>query len=156
MSDSNPKSEPRETADTPSDPTPRGDAEPGTGSLEPSDEGTQAEAAPAAPKRRRRRQKGGSEGQLDAQGRERPQFILGFPEDPELDSLVRAFEAGNYARVRREAPELARRTTDARVRAAARELRRRIDPDPALRYVLLTTLALLAVLVYWAYGHSGH
>jgi hypothetical protein len=157
MSDSNRKRESPNEAEAPSETTPRGDGETPAREALDAAQGDVAEAVPAARKpRRQRHRKRAAEVQYDAQGRERPRFLLGFPRDPELDELVRAFEGGNYARVRRDAPRLAERTTDARVRAAARELRRRIDPDPALRYVLLTALALLAVLVYWAYGHSGH
>ena len=156
MSDRKQKRESPEEANPPREPTPRGDADAEDRSL---DEvvGDGEQAAPSAPPRaRRRRRKRARDAEYDAQGHERPRFLLHFPDDPELAALVRAFEAGNYARVRREAPVLAQRTKDARVRAAARELRRRIDPDPVLRYVLLTAFALLAVLIWWAYGHSVH
>src|SRR5262249_2012754 len=66
-------------------------------------------------------------------GRERPAFLLGFPSDPELERLMRAFELGNYALVRTGAPELAEKTTDPKVRAAAEELARRIEPDPLVK-----------------------
>lgn len=103
---------------------------------------------PAAPRARR--------APLDAQGRERPAFVLDFPHDPELEALITAFERGDYARVRVEAPALAERTTDDEVRAAALELRRRIDPEPLMKYLVVIALALLGFLTLWAYGKSAH
>ena len=90
---------------------------------------------------------------LDAAGRERPRFLLGFPPDPDLARLSAAFEAGNYALVRAEAEALAQRTEDPAVRTAALELRRRIDPDPLAKYLLALTAALLLSLAYFAYHH---
>jgi hypothetical protein len=90
---------------------------------------------------------------LDASGRERPRFLLGFPQDPDLQRLSAAFEAGNYALVRAEAEALAERTENPAVRDAALELRRRIDPDPLAKYLLALTAALLLSLAYFAYHH---
>lgn len=87
---------------------------------------------------------------------DRPAFALGFPQDPELDALVVAFEAGDLGRVRREAPELAKKTDRDEVRAAARELRRRVDPDPLAVYLLGIAAALLVFLAgwYWLHPHA--
>lgn len=90
---------------------------------------------------------------LDAAGRERPRFLLGFPEHPELQRLARAFEVGNYALVRAEAEALAERAESRAVRDAALELRRRIEPDPLAKYLLALTAGLLLSLAYWAYHH---
>ncbi|HYQ15698.1 MAG TPA: hypothetical protein VEQ58_08075 [Polyangiaceae bacterium] len=90
---------------------------------------------------------------LDAAGRERPRFLLGFPPHPELQRLAAAFEAGNYALVRAEAEALAERTESRAVKEAALELRRRIEPDPLAKYLLALTAALLLSLAYWAYHH---
>lgn len=90
---------------------------------------------------------------LDAKGRERPRFLLAFPEHPDLARLAAAFEAGNYALVRDEADALAERTEDPAVRDAALELRRRIEPDPLVKYLLALTAALLLFLTYFAYNH---
>jgi hypothetical protein len=90
---------------------------------------------------------------LDATGRERPRFLLGFPQHPDLARLTAAFEAGNYALVRAEAGALAERTENPAVRDAALELRRRIDPDPLAKYLLALTAALLLFLAYFAYHH---
>lgn len=89
---------------------------------------------------------------LDADGRERPRFLLSFPSDPQLDVLVRAFERGDFASVREAAPKLAASTADPAVRAAALELRRRIDPDPTVVRLLLLACALLIFVSVWAYA----
>ena len=88
---------------------------------------------------------------LDDKGRERPRFLLGFPQHPELMRLAEAFEAGNYALVRAEAEALAERADSRAVRDAALELRRRIEPDPLAKYLLALTGALLLSLAYWAF-----
>jgi hypothetical protein len=105
----------------------------------------EAEAAEVVPARR---------AELDAAGRERPRFLLSFPDDPELDRLVLAFERGDFATVRTDAPALAERAEDPRVRDAALELRRRLEPDPLMKYLLLASVVLLMVLVLHAYSHK--
>jgi hypothetical protein len=105
-------------------------------------------APPDAPEPRRAR--------LDAKGNERPEFLLDFPEDPALEPLIAAFEAGNYARVRELAPRVAEAAENAEVRSAALELRRRIDPDPLARYLLLVSVLLFVFLAVWAYAVQGH
>lgn len=101
-------------------------------------------AAPAEPERRAKR---------DERGVERPAFLLSFPADPDLDRLVSAFEAGDYATVRREAPDLAEHAEDPRVRDAALELWRRIEPDPLIRYMLFASIGLLVFLIIYFYSH---
>jgi hypothetical protein len=90
---------------------------------------------------------------LDQSGRERPRFLLGFPQHPDLQRLSAAFEAGNYALVRDEAEALAERAESPAVRDAALELRRRIEPDPLAKYLLALTGALLLFLAWFAYHH---
>lgn len=92
-----------------------------------------------------------AEHSLNADGRERPRFLLAFPNDPELQRLVRAFEAGNYQAVRVGARKLAEDTPDPLVREAARELRRRIDPDPLMKYLLMVALTLFVFVVWYTY-----
>jgi len=92
---------------------------------------------------------------LDSNGMERPKFLLDYPEDPELDRLIAAFESGNYAFVRREADAVANAATDPSVRDAALELRRRIEPDPLAKYLLAIAVLLLVYLVAWAYRQGG-
>jgi hypothetical protein len=65
--------------------------------------------------------------------------------------LVAAFERGDFAYVRAHAEQLAKDATDKRVAAAAKQLRRRIDPDPLVVQLLLMALALLAFLIGWTY-----
>lgn len=89
-------------------------------------------------------------------GRERPRFLLQFPDDPELQRLVRAFEAGNYQAVRVGAPKLARATEDPIVRAAARELSLRIEPDPLVKYLLGVAVALFVFVVWYTYQGQPH
>lgn len=93
---------------------------------------------------------------LNADGMERPTFLLDFPEDPALEQLIEAFEAGNYARVRAGADALAQATSNRAVRNAALELRGRIEPDPLAKYLLLISAALLVVLTLWAYHAESH
>lgn len=129
----------------------------------------EAEAPEAPPRRKKKRRKveeeaepaKALEGPLEnAPARparpEAPAFARGFPRDPALDALVAAFEAGDYARVRREAPALARSTDRDEVRAAARELRRRLDPDPLASYLLGIAAVLLVFLAgyYWLHPHT--
>jgi len=110
-----------------------------------------------AKKRRRstRPSRAGDRSQLDANGRERPRFLLAFPDHPELAKLSRAFEAGDYAYVREHASEVAQRTDDDEVRRAALELAERIKPDPLIKYLLVLSIALLAYLVIHAYSSHG-
>jgi hypothetical protein len=93
---------------------------------------------------------------LTADGRERPRFLTAFPADPELQRLVRAFEAGNYEAVREGASKLAEATPDPIVREAARELRRRIDPDPLMKYLLAVSLLLFVFVVWYTYQGQSH
>jgi hypothetical protein len=82
-----------------------------------------------------------------------PAFALGFPEDPALDALVAAFEQGDYACVRREAPALVKSTDSVAVRKATRELVKRLDPDPVAVYLLAGAALLLAFLAFWYWTH---
>lgn len=88
---------------------------------------------------------------LDADGRQRPAFILRFPAHPELDRLVAAFEAGNFAQVRAQAPKLAQDAEDPAVRQAALELARRIEPDRNVVILLLLAVAMFLFVASWAY-----
>jgi hypothetical protein len=81
-------------------------------------------------------------------------FLRSFPDDPELNRVIAAFEAGDFATVRTEAPKLAERTESAAVKKAALDLRRRIEPDPMQIYLLGITLLLLLFLTVWFYWHK--
>jgi hypothetical protein len=80
-----------------------------------------------------------------------PAFARSFPTDPQLDALVQAFQAGNYAQVRKEAPELARSSTSSpEIQGAAKELLHRTQADPLMVWLLVITGFLLATLcLYW-------
>jgi hypothetical protein len=87
----------------------------------------------------------------DAQGRDRPAFLLRFPEDPELEPLISAFEVGNYAKVREQAPRLVERSESLEVKAAAAELLRRIEPDPLVKMLLAVAIGLFFAVVGFVY-----
>lgn len=86
--------------------------------------------------------------------RHRLLFAAKYPRDEALDALVDAFEAGNYERVRIEAPKLAQATDDPAVARAARDLERRLHPDPLAVRMVLGAGALLLFLTYWFYSHA--
>ena len=127
----------------------------------PSEEAEESEAEEERP-RRRRKKRAPAEALDEAKAPEAarpdlPAFARSFPRDERLDALVAAYEAGDFARVRREAPALAKETESAEVRAAARELARRLDPDPLATYLLGIAALLLLVLAgwYWLHPHTG-
>jgi hypothetical protein len=88
---------------------------------------------------------------LNAVGEERPAFLLEYPADPALEALMLAFEAGDFATVRAQAPELARRTHSEEVRRAAEELCQRTHPDRLLVWLLALSISLFVFLVSWVY-----
>ena len=84
----------------------------------------------------------------------RPAFSQEFPRTSELDALVDAFAAGDYARVRKEALRLAETAPEGEVRRAARTLLERTKPDPVAVWLVALTAGLLVIVsVYWM-GHS--
>lgn len=82
-------------------------------------------------------------------------FAANWPRDPELDRLVEAFERGNYAYVREHAPRVASATKDPKIKAAALDLRRRIDPAPPAAILLFTALGLLLVIGGYYLSHAS-
>lgn len=107
------------------------------------------EPEPPVKKRRKKRRKAAAEGEpvYDLP------FARGWPEDAELRPLVEAFSRGNYAYVRANAAGVAERASDPKVRAAARDLRRRIDPDPIAGILVLVAIGLLVMLASHYLGH---
>ncbi|NUO51528.1 MAG: hypothetical protein HOV80_21950 [Polyangiaceae bacterium] len=85
---------------------------------------------------------------------EAPLFARTYPKTPEVEALLAAFERGNYARVREEAPALASRSSDPEVKRAAEDLLRRIQPDPVSKTLLAVAALLLLFFVYWYFGHQ--
>lgn len=86
-----------------------------------------------------------------------PAFARRFPRDPALDRLVTLFEQGNYAAVRKDAPALLASTKDDAVRAAVRELQKRMAPDPlSVGLVVLAALLLVSLAGwYWTHPHEA-
>jgi hypothetical protein len=127
----------------------------------PSDEVEKSEPEEGRPRRKRRKRAEAEAVEETTAAEEKrpevPAFARTFPREPRLDALVAAFEAGDYARVRREAPALDQDSEPAEVRAAARELRRRLDPDPLAAYLLGIAALLLTFLAgwYWLHPHAG-
>ncbi|CAN5759423.1 hypothetical protein BH09MYX1_BH09MYX1_34570 [soil metagenome] len=79
---------------------------------------------------------------------DRPTFAKDYPK--ELDDLVAAFEAGNYALVRVEAGKIASGDGSKALKRGAAELVARTEPDRMQLVLLAVALALLIVLsVYW-------
>lgn len=85
----------------------------------------------------------------------RPPFAANYPRTPEMDRLLAAFRAGDYAYVRREAPAVAERSDDEGVKRAALDLRRRLEPEPVALYLLGLGVALLLAL-YGYYLQQSH
>ncbi len=104
------------------------------------------EESPAEPKPKKKRKKP-----------EADEPVAALPRNEALDPLIAAFDAGNYAFVRAEAPRLMKATEDDAVRAAARDLLRRIDPDPMAKWMMGGAGLLLASLAgwYWMHAHGG-
>jgi len=75
--------------------------------------------------------------------------------DPELDALTAAFEAGDFARVRADAPRLIASAKDDTVKRTAEILLARTRPDPLAAALLAISAVLLVVLSAWWIAHSG-
>lgn len=79
---------------------------------------------------------------------DRPKFAKDYPK--ELDELIAAFEAGNYALVRAEAGKIAAGDGSAALKRAARDLASRTGPDRVQLVLIGIAFALLAGLsAYW-------
>jgi hypothetical protein len=65
--------------------------------------------------------------------------------------LIAAFEVGNYAKVREQAPRLVERSESLEVKAAAAELLRRIEPDPLVKMLLAVAIGLFFAVVGFVY-----
>ncbi len=85
-----------------------------------------------------------------------PAFAKDYPNDPALDALVAAFDRGDFGRVRREAPRLARAAPSDAVRLAAEELALRTRPDRlSIVFFGLTALLLVFLASYWWWRAGG-
>jgi hypothetical protein len=92
--------------------------------------------------------------QQSRDGDAHPPFARQYPRTPEIDRLLEAFERGDYATVRVDAPKVAAGATDPQVAAAARDLAKRTLPDPMALYLMGLTLALLVFLSAWFLLHG--
>lgn len=112
--------------------------------------------AASRPLRKKRKKRKGSDEPSRAR-KNVPGFAAKFPREPELDRLVDAFDRGDYRLVRAEATRLAKDDPREEVRGAARELLRRIDPDPLAVILLVAAVVLLVFLAawYWAQGQAA-
>ncbi len=84
---------------------------------------------------------------------DRPAFAKDFPQHPEIDRILDLFDRGNYALAREDARALVKSTDDDAVRAAAREILKRLDPEPAAIYLVAISALLLAILAGWYWMH---
>lgn len=91
---------------------------------------------------------------LDRDGRERPAFIFSYPDDPDLAKLTAAFERGDFRTVGHGAKSLAESATNPEVKAAARDLLLRIQPDPLVRSFWFIAVVVFTFLVAWSYSQS--
>lgn len=110
---------------------------------------------------------------MSAAGLRRPSFAAGFPRDARLDEAVKLFDRGDYKACRalataildnkkeprspyREPMDGAPEEASLEVRAAARELLRRMDPDPLVKVLVALAAGLLALVAgyYWTHPLS--
>lgn len=82
-------------------------------------------------------------------------FTRSFPDDSALKQLVVAFEQGRYDVTRKLAQDIIERSPDRRVRQSAKEVLRRLQPDPLAAKVFVLVGLLLVVLSVWAYTNHG-
>jgi hypothetical protein len=80
-------------------------------------------------------------------------FLSDAEKAPELARALAAFHAGNYALVRIETARVLAEAQDESVKSLALELQRRTQPDPLLRYLLVVSFVLLAIVTVFAYVH---
>lgn len=85
----------------------------------------------------------------------RPVFAKDFPPDADLDRILDLFDRGNFALAREGAQALLKRSEDDDVRSAARQILKRMEPEPAATYLIAISAVLLAILAgwYWMHGH---
>jgi hypothetical protein len=96
-----------------------------------------------------------SAGASDAARPARPGLARDLPDDPELDVLVAAFEAGDFGRVRALAKQLNASSKDDAVKRAAEVVLARTKADPLQTTLLLISALLLVLLSGWWVVHSG-
>ena len=101
------------------------------------------------------REDGTAPARSSSAGAPRPPFAADFPRDPELDGLVAAFEAGDFARVKEGVPRILASPADDAVKTAAKALLARTRPDPLATLLLAISAVLLVLLSAWWMTHDG-
>lgn len=87
---------------------------------------------------------------------QRPEFAKDFPNSTAVDTLLDAFEKGNYAFVRSESEKILATAEDPEEKKAAAEMLARLRPDPLAIKLLLGAISLLVVLTIWTYASHHH
>lgn len=98
---------------------------------------------------------GDESGDSSAADPRRAAFLDDLPDSPELQPLIAAFVAGNYAVLREQELALRAQSKDPDVLAAARELVERTEPDPLSKALLGFAVLFFLFLVAWVYLHHG-
>lgn len=101
----------------------------------------------AAPKKKKKQHKKARRAESDAKKKPEPPPGAGTPEGDKLREALRAFDVGDYARVRARTKELAS-AEDPKVREAAADLASRIAVDPVQVVVMLACAAVLVAIAY--------
>jgi hypothetical protein len=84
----------------------------------------------------------------------RPPFAAGYPDDARLDRALELLRVGNYRAMRALVEPLTLGDGEPAVAAAARDLVRRISPDPIAFVLLGVTALLLLTLTLWSLHES--
>ena len=83
-----------------------------------------------------------------------PAFALAYPlDDEDLEEIARLFEQGHYGDVRERAMKLVHQTERDEVRRAARDVLKRLEPDPVAKYLIAGAAVLLVFLAGWFWTH---
>lgn len=89
---------------------------------------------------------------LDRDGRVRPIIVSQYPaSDERLNALVRAFETGDFRKLRVDAKTLLEASPEPEVRRATEDLLRRITPHPLILLFLAAAIALFVTMTIWVY-----
>jgi len=87
---------------------------------------------------------------------QRPAFAKDYPTNATIDTLLEAFEKGNYAYVRSTSEKIIASSDDAEEKMAAKELLLRLRPDPLAVKLLLGAICLLFLLTVWTFTTHHH
>lgn len=85
-----------------------------------------------------------------------PEFLEDFPDTPELQPLIRAFVAGNYAQLRELEQSLRKSGAGTETLECASELVQRTETHPTAKKLLFLSLGFFLFLVVWVYMEHAH